>query len=171
MVGLPLASFRLALILHQLSDFLQLGKGVCMKTRLATTLSACLVALLTGTGLPAFAEEAGSAAKAESSLPEPRDPTEFSFGQYHRSSKMTPGGSVGPETWGDERTDVGPQVEPEEERSGQPGEERSRSSRMEGDSGAGGGETNERSSGKSGTSAASGASGASDREGHAPRRD
>jgi len=46
---------------------------------------------------------------AESTV-EPRTPSEFKFGEYHRSSKMTPGGSKGPETWGEERTDVGPPV-------------------------------------------------------------
>lgn len=48
-------------------------------------------------------------------MPEPRAPSEFEFGQYHGSSKMTPGGSLGPKTWGEERTVVDPPIAPGQE--------------------------------------------------------
>ncbi|HVL76787.1 MAG TPA: hypothetical protein VM406_12290 [Noviherbaspirillum sp.] len=53
-------------------------------------------------------ERGGARAADADSAGEPRDPSAFSYGEYHRSSKMTPGGSQGPEVWGEERTDVGP---------------------------------------------------------------
>lgn len=46
----------------------------------------------------------------EASAADPRDPADFSYGEYHRSSKMTPGGSEGPTRWGNERDDIGAPV-------------------------------------------------------------
>lgn len=56
----------------------------------------------------------GTFATSGASGPEadPRDPSDFKYGEYHRSSKMTPRGSEGPTRWGSERDDVGPPAAP-----------------------------------------------------------
>jgi hypothetical protein len=80
-----------------------------------------VLALLVGASIcaaPAHAEDpvvTGRTAGERSA--EPREPAEFEYGQYHRSSKMTPEGSAGPERWGAERSDVGPpELGPEPDR-------------------------------------------------------
>lgn len=73
-----------------------------------------LVAAATMAAAPAYGDEQPAARMPAQEHPAvPRDPGEFEFGQYHGSSKMTPGGSHGPERWGRERTDVGPPTDEE----------------------------------------------------------